>query len=190
MCIRDSYNHHNKAKESSDGNVISGGSSQARGVYSGHPAHRTEEVNEIIPVDYLNKGHYGMYGPKEPSGHSNGDYLTLLNKYNDPTFSRGKYSDTHLPNNEHTTQYRSPESNPYVNPVKELSANSPGNKCDVKYYRSTSTAVPYENVQREMHNHSYRNANHVSSKMVFTIIMITCLHKTNARMPILIACIM
>ena len=53
-------------------------------------------------------------------------------------------SDTRLPNNEHTTQNTSPESNPYVNPVKQLSATSPGNKCDVKYYRSTSTAVPYE----------------------------------------------
>ena len=84
------YNHHSKTKESTDGNVICGGSSQARGVYSGHSAHRTEEVNEITPVDYLNKGHYGMYGPKEPSGHSNRDYLALLNKYNEPTLSRGK----------------------------------------------------------------------------------------------------
>lgn len=162
------YNHHNKAKETSDFNVISSGSTQARDVYSGHSSDKTE-VNGVIPLEYSNKGHYGFYGPKEPSGLSNLDYITLLNKYNGPPSSRDKYGDTHLPNNEHNPIYISPESNPYVSAVKQHSVTSPGNKCDVKYYRSTSADIPYEDIvqRRVSHNRSYTNVNHIPSQDTF-----------------------
>lgn len=164
-CMSNNYNYHSTVKAVSDGNVISAGNSQPIPFYSGHPSHRTEEVNVIKPLDYRNRDHYNsIHGPKEPLIVSDVDYVTRLNKYNSATLPSGIHSDTHVPNNEYTLLHPTPEPKPYVNAMKQFSITSPtGNKCDTKYYHSKSADIPCEDLvqRRELHNHSYRNTTHI-----------------------------
>lgn len=164
--VPSNHNYHIKAKETSDVNVIPVGSSQSRNVYSGHPSYRREEVNETTPLDYSNRGHYTIYGSKEPLSIINTDYVTQLNKCNNVSIPNSAYNDTYLPQNEHTSLYPAPEPNPYVNPLKQYAVTAPGNKCDTKYYRTTSVDTPYEELvqRREPCDHSRRKATLITTQ--------------------------